>query len=620
MSTALLQELHQEVRRLYIAGSDLAAGDFRLKRLLPQFQQLGERAPVFKKLGEGITAILEPSEGTGTALGLQNLALLLGSVLYTQGTTTVDGEVQDIEGQGVMLSSQFGYRRLAEVQRALTTTGSGRYEIVTAAFAAGLFQDLRLLPFALKALDDPYSELADFAMNTILPAYGAPIVPYLVQDFNPGGGKSEVRKLNVIRKVGGGQVLDLLFQTAEEAADEVRAAAIEALAGHEDYTEALIAYTKDKKKPIREAAYHALAEGGTAEGRETLLEAFTGKDKLLVAAAIQKHPSPQMTERLAPLFTAELEQLPAAPAEKKEADKAEKRLEPYLTAFSYAQHPLLMDIFGHIVGRAETFAALGLQHVLILTAVYLERSGSPKGLELLEELDKQYPVYLSYTFRLGYAILPPDELYMRHVGSTVNRLKSVVSKKAKAREEKIVDSIDSILKQKRQEYLQQWSLANGGAHYEFEVTPVEHLAAGWDPRWLDWLIDRDEIGLVSEFARPGHPRVEKYLVKTMKDRKQIKNSTGYIIIRAVFAGLERAKADKQLRDALLLEVLEDKKTNLGYNINAVLYNQMLQFPPEYADRLEAVIPQYSSFYIVRQIKEVVHILRESVKPILKEMN
>lgn len=41
MSTALLQELHQEIRRLYIAGSGLAAGDFRLKRLLPQFQQLG---------------------------------------------------------------------------------------------------------------------------------------------------------------------------------------------------------------------------------------------------------------------------------------------------------------------------------------------------------------------------------------------------------------------------------------------------------------------------------------------------------------------------------------------------------------------------------------------------
>lgn len=87
MSTALLQELHQEVRRLYIAGSDLAAGDFRLKRLLPQFQQLGERAPVFKRLGEGITALIEPGSTAEpvSAAKLQELTLLLESVLYTQG-------------------------------------------------------------------------------------------------------------------------------------------------------------------------------------------------------------------------------------------------------------------------------------------------------------------------------------------------------------------------------------------------------------------------------------------------------------------------------------------------------------------------------------------------------
>lgn len=87
MSTALLQELHQEVNRLYIAGSELAAEDFRLKRLLPQFQQLGERAPIFKRLGEGIVAVIEPdhSEGSSSAQNLQELSVLLSSVLYTQG-------------------------------------------------------------------------------------------------------------------------------------------------------------------------------------------------------------------------------------------------------------------------------------------------------------------------------------------------------------------------------------------------------------------------------------------------------------------------------------------------------------------------------------------------------
>lgn len=190
MSTALLQELHQEYRRLYIAGSELAAGDFRLKRLLPQFQQLGERSPVFKKLGEGITALIEAGSPDSLAPGiqLQENTLLLESVLYTQGTTSVEGTPGPLPVRKFTLQTNQTYRKLAPVIEALTTTGSGRYEIVLDAYKEGVFQDLRLLPLAVSALNDPYSELAEYAKNHILPSYGPEIAGYLLESFNPAGG------------------------------------------------------------------------------------------------------------------------------------------------------------------------------------------------------------------------------------------------------------------------------------------------------------------------------------------------------------------------------------------------------------------------------------------------
>jgi hypothetical protein len=156
---------------LYIAGSELAAGDFRLKRLLPQLQELGERSPVFKRLGEGVAALLEPgsTEEASPGVQLQELTLLLESVLYTQGVTTADGTPGPLPVRTFVLQTNQPYRKLAAVQQALSTTGSGRYEIVVDAYEEGVFQDLRLLPLAITALNDPYSEIAELAMTEILP-------------------------------------------------------------------------------------------------------------------------------------------------------------------------------------------------------------------------------------------------------------------------------------------------------------------------------------------------------------------------------------------------------------------------------------------------------------------
>ena len=56
MSIPVLIEVYDEMRRLAIAGSAVAPGDFRLKKLIPPLEKSGEKAPVFAKVAQAATA------------------------------------------------------------------------------------------------------------------------------------------------------------------------------------------------------------------------------------------------------------------------------------------------------------------------------------------------------------------------------------------------------------------------------------------------------------------------------------------------------------------------------------------------------------------------------------
>ncbi|CAM4515803.1 HEAT repeat domain-containing protein [Paenibacillus typhae] len=597
MSTALLQELHQEVRRLYIAGSDLAADDFRLKRLLPQFEQLGERAAVFKRLGEGISALVtsEAAAGQSSAVKLQDLTLLLESVLYTQGSTSPSGsEAVQLQGSAFGLETGVSSRKIAAVRQALTTTGSGRYETVLEAFKDGVFQDLRLLPLAVGALGDPYAELADFAMNKILPSYGPAAADYLAQHFNPAGGKSEVRKLHVIKAVGRPELLEEIYKAACSGSDDVRAAAILCLAGPQEYIQALLEWTADKKKPIREAAYTALAEGGSAEGLERLFEAFAGKkDRELAAYALANYPSAPLGERLSVKFMDELRE--ALAADHKDSKKNEALwnvISPYLIALADIRNPQLDEIYRFIIEHYDRFAALGWLHLLDRAARYQETALSEQGLELLRELDNKSVRYLSYYFRAAQQLLTAKELYNEFAGgSLLDKMKARLAKDAATRNRVLQDTLEEqILNAERVTYQLAWDYAGSRQQYVWEMLSPERIAAEWNPRWLDWAIERDAPELAAALARPGHSGVREYL--TAKLNREGKHRKDVDFVSNLFKGLERAGLPEAERQELLISVVEQQRFQNPYMFHFYLLERMLAFPASYVERIEAVLPKY----------------------------
>src|SRR5712671_5760871 len=96
MSLALIEESAREVRRLAIAGSPLAVGDFRLKKLIPALEQAGAKAPVFAQVAKGIGDLVNGKEADSAAT-LLSLSTLLNAILYTQGQTGTDGDYRDLE-------------------------------------------------------------------------------------------------------------------------------------------------------------------------------------------------------------------------------------------------------------------------------------------------------------------------------------------------------------------------------------------------------------------------------------------------------------------------------------------------------------------------------------------
>lgn len=86
MSIAILVQVQEEVRRLAIAGSAVAPGDFRLKKLVGPLEQAGAKAPVFARVAQAAQAVVESNDKTASA-ALLDLATLVHAILYTQGET-----------------------------------------------------------------------------------------------------------------------------------------------------------------------------------------------------------------------------------------------------------------------------------------------------------------------------------------------------------------------------------------------------------------------------------------------------------------------------------------------------------------------------------------------------
>lgn len=310
MSLQALQDCAKELRRLAIAGSGLARDDFRLKKIIPELQKTGAKVPVFVRVAASLEELTAASPSDSPRALLQ-ATTLVNAVLYTQVKNGVDGELAPLETHGLTFSPRpTAAKTIRSVIEALTTTGSGRLEVVKGAFETGCFKDLRLLKPALRGFSDPYQEMADFMTDTVLPAYGRMILPLMRAEFNPKGGVADQRRLRVMAALMEPEerrafCLDLV----QNGSKEVRIGAIRTIQPDPECLNVILRLLKDRSREVREAAYGALGHQKADASLEALLKAIVSKESGMAVGPLKRRLDGKAAERLAGIADEWLERL-----------------------------------------------------------------------------------------------------------------------------------------------------------------------------------------------------------------------------------------------------------------------------------------------------------------------
>lgn len=593
MSIPLLRELHDDVRRLVIAGAGISVDDIRLKRVLPQLQQYGEKAPIFKRVAEvaaGVTGA-QPEHAAGKLL---DLAVLLHAVLHTQSTTEAAGELIAIglPGAGaaakVTVMTNTPYRKLQPLIEALTQRGPGRLEIIRQSAEDGLFIDTRTFIPAVNALKDSYSEIADYIAEQVMPIIGVSALPILHAQFDMHGGSGDARMLTAIFKLSEetDELWPILSPAAKEGALPVRLAAIALAAGLPGFEDDLLELSHDRKKEVRSTAFLSLSSNSSDKAVDRLMDALTKKDTEIAIVPIQKCDSARLTELLLNYGKELIE--PCISADK-DAGKREK-LGAVIACFQTKAKDFFVKEFIMKALDNDQLDAKEMESAWRAAAGILLETKDKIALAFLHELRERRPYLIGYSFKAAFELLKPAELFDRYEG--------YLSQKRSQNSRELLQAI-----------------------YEYTPDPialvVSEQAANksivWDTRWIQRLVELNEEELVCRLVKRPDKIVVSYLVEKSKVAPQLMKPRTVRILFALF------RLGYNETPEILMSALEGTTQKSFYYLDQEIQLLIAMLPNSYADRLHEIADKIKYEYVRNQMKELAdHLAAKPAEVELKE--
>lgn len=504
MSIAVLTQVYDEMRRLAIAGSVVAGGDFRLKKLVPPLEQAGAKAPVFAKIGEGVKAVVESNEKT-SAQSLLELCTLVNAVLYTQGETGLAGTIKPIETTDLgPQTTQASARVLKPLLEALTTTGSGRLEIIRDSFERGAFRDLRLVKPAIQAIDDTYSEISQFVGSKVLPLYGKAILPELRAKFDMKGRGGHLRRLSLMHKLDPEGSRETLKQVLDEGSKEIKIVAIGCLGESPEDLSYLLEQSKAKAKEVRAAALRALAKLDVPDALEAIKKGLAGADLQIAVRPLSKNRNPKLLKFV--LDEAD-KQIAAAFAtkDKKELPKCCDRLLTLMWCLDNREDKVTEAWLLRMFERRSEIEKLksdpGGMDINDRIAELMSTASKKCQQTLVDAHGTLAAESLGTAFEAAVRSMKPAavyDLFSPYLLAAIDEKKKSRDPAALKREQ-VVDVLISNWRWRRSYYDDDDLDELDGEDEDSKPKGVQ-----WDPRWLDAAIKVKNMEVVSEHARPNH--------------------------------------------------------------------------------------------------------------------
>lgn len=297
MAIAILNELQQRLHTSAIAGVNLLDEDFRLKKTVSQFSEIAKASPVLDKISKMASKLCESDCENRSGLLLDTITLV-DAVVCTQASYQPEGEELPIclLNGGV---SEGKYSELAPLIEALSSKGSGRYEIIKRAYdeKSPVLRDFRLKPFLVEGLNDSYSELADLVV-CILQQEGQEIVPLLKDGFDPKGKKDMVRRLKVIARVAGAAEMEFYHDLLQEGSAQIKEEAVTALGCSKENIPLMVQIAQTAKGGQKKAAEQVLSHFQTEE-TEAYWKTLSGKKLLSALPNTWYSISPALSDQIA---------------------------------------------------------------------------------------------------------------------------------------------------------------------------------------------------------------------------------------------------------------------------------------------------------------------------------
>ncbi|MBX9677245.1 MAG: HEAT repeat domain-containing protein [Gemmataceae bacterium] len=566
MSIALLTQVYDETRRLAIAGSVVAPGDFRLKKLIPPLEQVGAKAPVFAKVAEQVKSVVEATDKT-SATALLDLATLMSAVLYTQGDAGIEGDLQPIETTDLgLIATKTGARTLKPLLEALTTKGSGRLETIRDACERDLFRDMRLIQPAVAAIDDSYPEIADMIVEKVLPLYGKAILTPLRTTFDLKGKTGDARRLRLMHRLDPVGSRELVKQALENGSKEVKVAAVECLGQDRDDLSLLLEQAAAKAQDVRQAAYRALARFEEDEAVAILKKAFDGKELEFAVKPLRESRSPKLLNHMIAGIRKATDELASTKDKKEVSDKA-TRLATMIGCLAGRDdadsEAVILEMFGRRESLAQRKGATYSGADLNSGIVGVMAQGSSRLVSILVEQHASLPAHdLGSCFAWAMRTLPPEKVY--ECFSPYLTTKGDTRKKG--------TNVD-----KRSEILEELMIGSGGTANE---------SAKLDPRWLDLAVALEDANLVSWLIRPGHEGAICFLSKSFGEQMK-KGKLPYDAQETATAMIRGKHPDAADATVALIDRFADKAHYSLHRIGSFIS----ELPRSALPRLEALIPK-----------------------------